>query len=451
MLIRFVISNFMSIGKECEFNMLPAPLKNHQNHIYATSKVKVLKGAAIYGANGAGKSNIIKAIGLLQNMILTGDIQFDMNRIKYRLDNDINRRPTVFDVEFGWNKKFYGYHIEIQDNIITNESLYELGFQAEDRLLFERSYSSEDKRITVTLKNNSASGAKNKLLTQLLAENILNNKKLLLSNHQMLGSEKISNAFSWFAEGLQVLYPSTRFGGITKVLSESERFHQFANDVITRFDTGVTGIGVDEIALDEFFGKENEPYKQQIKESLAQSGQDVPVPMSNGTALFATVNARGEYVVKKTVTFHQDALNHQVAFDMMEESDGTQRLLDIIPAIDMYLHNGATIIADEINQSLHPSLLKDLMYKIMNESSGNEGQFIITTHESHLLDYDIYRQDEIWFVEKRRGCTEIYPLTDFKPRADLQLQKGYLLGRFGAIPFLANLKDINWDDHHDEN
>ena len=99
---------------------------------------------------------------------------------------------------------------------------------------------------------------------------------------------------------------------------------------------------------------------------------------------------------------------------------------------------------DEVDESLHPSLLKAIMHKIMNSGPAYGGQFIITTHESNLLDYDIYRQDEIWFVEKNNGSTELYPLTDFKPRADLQLQKGYLMGRFGAVPFLANLKDLNW-------
>ena len=149
-------------------------------------------------------------------------------------------------------------------------------------------------------------------------------------------------------------------------------------------------------------------------------------------------------MIKKPVTYHESSSRSNVVFDIEEESDGTQRLLDIIPAIDMYLNFNVTVIVDEVDESLHPSLLKAIMHKIMNSVPAYGGQFIITTHESNLLDYDIYRQDEIWFVEKNNGSTELYPLTDFKPRADLQLQKGYLMGRFGAVPFLANLKDLNW-------
>lgn len=110
----------------------------------------------------------------------------------------------------------------------------------------------------------------------------------------------------------------------------------------------------------------------------------------------------------------------------------------------MYLNKGTTVIVDEVDESLHPSLLKAIMSKIMSSNPSGGGQFIVSTHESNLLDYDIYRQDEIWFVEKNNGSTVLYPLTDFKPRADLQIQKGYLMGRFGAVPFLANLKTIKW-------
>ena len=165
--------------------------------------------------------------------------------------------------------------------------------------------------------------------------------------------------------------------------------------------------------------------------------------MKNGLTLVASVDGNGGHIIKKPVTYHQNARCENVTFEIFEESDGTRRLLDIIPAIDLYL-KGATVVIDEVNESLHPSLLKTIMAKIMDSSPAEGGQFIVTTHESNLLDYDLFRQDEIWFVEKNNGSTEIYPLTDFKPRADLQLEKGYLMGRFGAIPFLANLKDLNW-------
>lgn len=446
MLIRFVVSNFLSIGQECEFNMLAAPLKNHQGHIYhnTTKRLKILKGAAIYGANGAGKSNLIKAISFLQSTVLSGIILPDTNRFKYKLDDEINSKPTVFDIEFGWNRKFYAYHLEIQNDIIYEESLYELGFQNDDKILFERQLNAQTRKININLGNKKIFDGKTKLLAKLLSENILDNTKVLLSNHNMLNNSKISNAFSWFKDGLQVMFPNTIFPSIVKPLSDSDRFSQFANNVITTLDTGVCQIGVEIIPFDKFFKTEDTIYKRQLISRLNEKKEDIPVPLRNGITLVASINSSGEYVIKKPVTYHKNTNNENIAFGINEESDGTRRLMDFIPAIDLYLNYGATIIVDEVNESLHPSLLKTIILKIMESSSADGGQFIVTTHESNLLDYDIYRQDEIWFVEKNNGSTEIYPLTDFKPRTDLKLQKGYLMGRFGAIPFLANLRDLNW-------
>ena len=446
MLIRFVVSNFFSIGKDCEFNMLPAPLKSHPEHVYynSTKRLKVLKGAAIYGANGAGKSNIIRSIHFLQVAVSSGEILPNMSRFKYKLDPEIAARPIVFDVEYEWHKKFYGYHLEIQDDIIVEESLYELGFQNDDKMLFERKYIEQTGKISVSIGEKRFVNSRQKLLASLLADNILNNTKVLLTNHSMFNDKKISNAYSWFAEGLQIIFPNTVYPGIAKPLSDSDKFTSFANSIITNLDTGVSEIGVDIIPFDKFFKEEDTQYKRQLMARLNSSKEDVPVQMKSGSVLVASIDENNNYVIKKPVTYHKDSNNTQVKFEILEESDGTQRLLDIIPAIDMYLNKGTTVIVDEVDESLHPSLLKAIMSKIMSSKPADGGQFIVSTHESNLLDYDIYRQDEIWFVEKNNGSTVLYPLTDFKPRADLQIQKGYLMGRFGAVPFLANLKTLNW-------
>jgi hypothetical protein len=133
-----------------------------------------------------------------------------------------------------------------------------------------------------------------------------------------------------------------------------------------------------------------------------------------------------------------------IDFDIIEESDGSRRLLDIVPSIDFAFNEDMTFIIDEINHSMHPSLTKELISLFLNKES-SKGQIIFTTHESNLLDLNLFRQDEIWFTEKKSdGSTSMYPLSDFKPRYDLDIKKGYLQGRFGAIPFLGNLKDLNW-------
>jgi hypothetical protein len=149
------------------------------------------------------------------------------------------------------------------------------------------------------------------------------------------------------------------------------------------------------------------------------------------------------------ITKHLNNQGESIEFDFSEESDGTKRLMDFLPIFDAMLKEDATFIIDEIDRSLHPSLLKTLMTKIMADGT-TKGQLIFTTHESNLLDLDIFRPDEIWFAEKNRqtGNTELYSLNEFRPRPDLNIQKGYLQGRFGAIPFLGNLENLNWHVEH---
>ena len=153
----------------------------------------------------------------------------------------------------------------------------------------------------------------------------------------------------------------------------------------------------------------------------------------------------GKMIVKKAISYHKNSQNEDVVFMISEESDGTKRLIDLTPAFFNILIHDQTYVVDEIDRSLHPSMLCAIIRKAL-KAEQTIGQLIFTSHESNLLNLDIFRQDEIWFVEKedKGGDTKLYSLNEFKPRHDLDIRKGYLTGRFGAIPFLADIHDLNW-------
>jgi hypothetical protein len=154
-------------------------------------------------------------------------------------------------------------------------------------------------------------------------------------------------------------------------------------------------------------------------------------------------------MVHKIITQHKGKEEKAVPFEMNEESDGTLRLFDLLPAVELLIHEEAVVFIDEIGRSLHPTLIKEFLQLYLGRRT--KGQLIFTTHESNLLDLKLFRQDEIWFVEKdKAGSSRTYPLSEFKPRYDLDIRKGYLNGRFGAIPFLSNLKDLNWEYAEEE-
>jgi AAA15 family ATPase/GTPase len=156
-----------------------------------------------------------------------------------------------------------------------------------------------------------------------------------------------------------------------------------------------------------------------------------------------------QLMMKRLLTQHGSNSGETYDFSLEEESDGTLRLLDLLPAIFLALNQPVTILIDEIGRSIHPALLKSLVAKFATTPS--QGQLIFTTHESQLLDQEYLRRDEIWFAEKKvSGETTLYPLSDFDIRYDLDIRKGYLNGRFGAIPFLTKLEDLNWESYAEE-
>ncbi|HWB25490.1 MAG TPA: ATP-binding protein [Chitinophagaceae bacterium] len=445
MLVRFVVSNFLSFNEETEFNMISGAFKTHRHHIYDIGKVNVLKASAIYGANGAGKSNLILAFEFLKSLITEGKLTHSSNNIRFKLDEKNKEKPTMFEIEFSISKKIYIYGLKIQNQNIIEEWLFESGVLLEDKLIFERKQGRGNKPL-IKIADKFNKSQKTKLLIELMKDNLLNQNELFLGKTDILKIKVISDVRDWLHDNLIIIFPGAKFKALAHSIN-STPFRKFANELLETFDTGISELNLETIPFDKFFGEDDEELRKDLLELLEDIKDDevISLGLSEDNILLAREN--GKNVVKKIVSIHKDGANKNVSFELEEESDGTQRLLDFIPAFHVILNYKVTVIIDEIDQSLHPALLKALIHKIMSDNT-TKGQLIFTTHESNLLDLDIFRQDEIWFAEKNRrhGSSQLYSLSEFKPRYDLDIRKGYLKGRFGAIPFLANLDELKWNE-----
>lgn len=441
MLIRFVVNNFLSFNEEKEFNMIAGSFKTHKHHVYNIGKVNVLKSAAIYGANGAGKSNLIKAIDFIQSSIDIGEIFYPIQDKKFKMNKGNIDKPSIFEIEFSVDKKIYVYGLSINHNIVIEEWLYETVINSDSKMIFERTQSKNGK-VTIKFADKYKKNKKAELLIELMEDNLLKSNELLIGKTENLKIDEITRVRDWLQNGIFIIYPGSKFQGLVPFITSSQKFRDFACDLLETFDTGVSELAIKSTDFEKHFGKDDEEFKNQLIEAL-EKNKNVLFKSKHGDLIAAKEN--GKYIVKNLISYHKDLVGHNVSFDLSEESDGTQRLLDFIPALYRILRDDVTFIIDEIDQSLHPALLRSLINKIMSDTS-TKGQFIFSTHESNLLDLDIFRQDEIWFVEKDKKSneTQLYSLSDFKPRYDLDIRKGYLNGRFGAIPFLANLEDLNW-------
>ena len=450
MLIRFVVENFLSFKDETEFNMLTGQFKIHKDHIINLDKeVEVLKIGSLYGANGSGKSNLVKGIDFVKKSVERGEIDKSSSIPIFRLDKESAKRPTSFEVEFGYDKAFYSYGFGLLKNEIIEEWLVKLNFRNKNKeeTIFERKL--VDDQIEIEVNAKYLKTEEDKLLIKVYQNEILKKSQLFIK----LISKKFGEAkkaYDWFNDHLTIIYPHSKAAFLVAKCVNEESFMGFANRILSTFSTGIEKLDIETIPFDIFFGDEDKELKQRLIEDIrsAEAGdEEKTLLLTRKRSAVMAVLEDEKPVIKKLISKHKTKSGEAVDFELEEESDGTQRLLDFIPAIEMVMSEEKVVFIDEIDQSIHPSLLKTFLKKLL-ENKESKGQFIFTTHESNLLDLKLFRQDEIWFVEKDEdGSTHLYPLSDYKPRYDLDVRKGYLKGRFGALPFLGNLKDLSWEEY----
>lgn len=445
MLVRFVVSNYLSFGEEVEFNMLTGSPRRFPDHVYTFDELELLKIAAIYGPNGAGKSNLVKAIYLLQQIVTSDRPESIGEIVPFRLSQAFYNQPTHLEVEFVKNGQIYNYGISILHNTIQEEWLYIIhshaGKNKDDELIFNRT--STAGKTTIEISDRYYVSEEDRLRIKLYEEELLQDDEpfIKLLNEAKQVFEEVRAAYEWFKEDLIIVFPDTNLRGLAFYLYLDKNLNYFANELLKNLDTGVVAIDFQTTDMNSYFGEKNKAIKDKINKDFQKSeiksfiyGNDVIIIQEND-----------ELVVKRLITKHSCLNKGQYDFQLKEESDGTRRILDFIPAFYNAINYPKTILIDEIDQSVHPYLLKELISKFAADTA-TKGQLIFTTHESNLLDQDIFRQDEIWFAEKKpTGETTLYPLSEFDIRYDLDIRKGYLQGRFNAIPFLANLRDLNWD------
>lgn len=440
MLVRFVVENFLSFEKETEFSMIGGSFKTHPNHLYKIKKINLLKSSAIYGANAAGKSNLIKAIDIMQHIIRKGELTKNLNDSKFKLNPDNYTKPISFEIELAIEKEFFNYGFSIQDDKIIEEWLFETG-TAKPKSIFTRKISDNGKlEIKFARKYYNPNPSQFNLLIKLLEENLVQENQLLLCKKELKISI-INKIRFWLENKIVIIFPHSIFRSFIPIMNDNLEFNIFTNNIIKAFDTGVQQLCIEDVGLDEL---KNAIPPKDLDTLINQQKNNSFVNIKGKNGWFWVSKQNDKVEIKKLVSKHKSANSELVPFEITDESDGTQRLLDFIPMFDLLLKDDVTFIVDEIDQSLHSNLLLTLTSKILSDNT--KGQFIFTTHESNLLDLNIFRQDEIWFCEKNNesGASVLYSLADYKPRYDLDIRKGYLMGRFGAIPFLADLESLNW-------
>ncbi len=417
--------------------MFSGAYKRHENHIIPYGKAKgILRAAAIYGTNGSGKSNILCAIEFLHELIIKGtrDISAKLNVSVFKL-SDCKNIPTKFEIDFLHLSKRYSYKLEILNDIIINEELYEI--RKSEIIIFTRKF--DGKKTTLTIAPNRNKDAKEKLREEIYGEELRENQTFFKEalNKKIV---EVIQPYGWFTKIKLIGLGENGYNlfsvGLASTFLRDEAFLNASRKIISEAKMGIADFKLVTYSYSDLKvrGFELSPG---IESELINSDLNIDTVFEGD--LFSSYKDKSELRFVKISTIHKGHDGNDVEFKFMEESRGIQRLFELLPAIHRALHNGAICIVDEIETSFHPALLKEIMFLYLEGKPTNSGQIIFTTHESHLLDLDLFRQDEIWFCQKNEfGYTKLYSLAEFKPRFDKDIRKGYLEGLFGHIPFLGD-------------
>lgn len=440
MILRVSVRNLFSFKDETEISFVAGKSTTHCEHVSRAEKrddISVLKAGIIYGANASGKSNIIKAISVLQKIAL-GSIP-KRNIEPFKLTTPQNNTSKI-EIEFKADKHFYAYGVEFTFKGIAEEWLYEINSRT-DKEIFSRQVGPDSNLFSFgSIDGNDETQQLIRFISQstpttdsFLSEYVKRNGK---------GLSAINNAYRWMKEDLKILFPESRYEGISIRAEKDKNFALATKTLLEYFNTGIVDIRRIKV------NKEDLELPKEIVNDLlseAESNKTIVVasPSDSSTYFFET-NESGITNIFKQSAIHKMQNGSEVPFEMSEESDGSIRLLDFIPMlIDLKL-NSSVYLIDEIDRSMHPMLSQKLLeYYFSCLDKERDTQLICTTHESNLLNLDLIRADEVWFVEKGQdGASHLTSLAEYKPREDVR--KGYLQGRYGAIPFFAPISNLKW-------
>lgn len=440
MLLRLAVENISSFKDAVEFNTFPSSKSHsHENHKIVCGHTNILRLSAIYGANGAGKSNLLSALSLLKNLIIDGSLSnvSISDHLQFKFDHAYIQQPSAIAVEFFTGEDALYYHIEFDRTRIHHEELL-LSKKSSDVEVFRR----EEGKLSI-----SQRFMVHQLTDQFrdVVERMLRPDMPLLSffgKYYPMESATMQAAYNWFAEKLEVVLPDATANAIPHMLDKMPEFAKLANNTIAELNTGIMNLKVKKEIVTEESAKEHPELLQSIVRAKQHPDQPQILVLNDETF---NIVAEDKVVYKKLlVSVHQTLNGQMIEMPLSAESDGTRRMIEYMPLFFAVNHQGKVFLVDEIERSMHPILIKDLVRKL-SSSETTRGQLIFTTHESSLLDQSIFRPDEIWFAQKDvEQATQLYPLSDFNIHKTANIENGYLAGRFGGIPFLSNLKDLNW-------
>lgn len=415
MLIEFSVKNFLSFKNKVTLSMEKGNGDENLDNIITNNIEDLLKTTAIYGANASGKSNILKAFTCAILMVRNSNlipVGGKWNFIKpFLFDETSKNKPSEFEFVFIANDVKYKYFFSADTNKIYEESL-------------DAYYSQKPTNIFTRTKTNTYEFNNDKSKLESLATNNTENK-LFLSTATTWNYDKTKDAYLWFANAIDTYDTFDNIADKDLILYSNgdENLKEFALKLLREADILIKDISVD--------------YEEKEMDNIMIDMLVPPLARTNEKYKVKNINIELEHEV-----IDESNNTHTYKLNFTEESSGTRVLFAFAPFLKRAFEETKVIVVDELEKSMHPALV-EFIVKLFNNKEINKAnsQLIFTTHATNLLNLEILRRDQIWFTEKNpdNGISELYPLDSFSVRKDENIQKGYINGRYGAIPFIKDI------------
>jgi hypothetical protein len=415
MIIRFSAENFSSIRAKQELTLVASSLKDLPDSLINLEQLNynLLPVAAIYGANASGKTNVIRALQYISLAVNNSHRNWEPGKAIWRKPFALDgfpSRPSSFEVEFILEGIRYRYGFTLDSQKINEEWLDAYPNGKPQQWFFRTEI--PERKFSFG-RNLPGEVEKNRAIEGLTRPNSLFLSAAAQNNHGSL-----IPIYDFLTKG--IVFSFGRFiGEEMEEMCKEEKYRSVFLQYIRAADLGITGLRTEQSEMSD-----------EMKRLYSAMREALPKP------------AEVEFPTKVTRTLfqHRGQEESQMELDVHEESDGTAAYFSLLGPIVRTLEAGGVLCIDELDSSLHPLLALELV-RMFNDRQRNPrgAQLIFNTHDTNLLDNSLLRRDQIWFTEKdSSGATHLYPLSDFKLRKSENLKRGYLQGRYGAVPFLEH-------------
>lgn len=425
MLIEFSVANFRSIRERQVLSLTKSKLKESEDlkensfSVNGLANVDLLRSCAVYGANAAGKSNLLLALTEMVRVVEESATEMrrgdELPVQPFRLDTSTREAPSEFEVIFISQGVRYQYGFTALTERIVEEWLIAFP-KGRAQHWFARQWDEKKEEYQWQM-GKSLLGQKH-----LWMESTRSNA-LFLSTAVQLNSQQLLSVYDWFTDTLRMASVSSWNPGFTASICDRKEYKAKVMDFLQAADIDINDVVIEKKVFDS---------------------KDLPDELPDEFRSQICKRLEGKEIVAELNVIHLDNEGDPVAFELDDESHGTRKLFSFAgPWLDT-LENGYVLFIDELHDNLHPKLVRFLVQLFHSDKTNpNNAQLVFTTHETSILSSDILRRDQVWFCEKdSTRATQLFPLTDFHYRTRENLEAAYLIGRFGAVPYIRELKRI---------